>query len=120
MEGTGPASSLVPDGIHEFDWKIRGMDCADCAMKATKAVSRLPGIETCNISVTEGSARISLDISRGRVSKTNTVLESLGHSPKLDWMQVIGITPGEAATRLGTNRRGLRAVSYTHLRAHET
>ena len=108
MEGTGPASSLVPDGIHEFDWKIRGMDCADCAMKATKAVSRLPGIETCNISVTEGSARISLDISRGRVSKTNTVLESLGHSPKLDWMQVIGITPGEAATRLGTNRRGLR------------
>tara|TARA_B100000674_G_scaffold491132_1_gene508432 strand:- start:2919 stop:5462 length:2544 start_codon:yes stop_codon:yes gene_type:complete len=108
MEGTGPASSLVPDGIHEFDWKIRGMDCADCAMKATKAVSRLPGIETCNISVTEGSARISLDISRGRVSKTNTVLESLGHSPKLDWMQVIGITPGEAATKLGTDRKGLR------------
>ena len=88
------------------------MDCADCAMKATKAVSRLPGIETCNISVTEGSARISLDISRGRVSKTNTVLESLGHSPKLDWMQVIGITPGEA-TKLGTNRRGLRDAYWT-------
>tara|TARA_B100000927_G_scaffold78040_2_gene62123 strand:- start:1918 stop:4461 length:2544 start_codon:yes stop_codon:yes gene_type:complete len=108
MEDTGPASSLVPDGIHEFDWNIRGMDCADCAMKATKAVSRLPGIQNCNISVTEGSARISLDISRGRVSKTNTVLESLGHSPKLDWMQVIGITPGEAATKMGTNRNGLR------------
>lgn len=108
MEGTVSASSIVPDGIHEFDWKIRGMDCADCAMKATKAVSRLPGIQSCNISVTEGSARISLDISRGRISKTSAVLESLGHSPKLDWMQVIGITPREAANKLGTNRKGLR------------
>ena len=49
------------------------MDCADCAMKATKAVSRLPGIQNCNISVTEGSARISLDISRGRVSKLSLI-----------------------------------------------
>ena len=108
MEGEAPVSAIVPDGIHEFDWKIRGMDCADCAMKATKAVSRLPGIKSCNISVTEGTARISLDISRGRISRSCSVLESLGHSPKIDWIQAIGITPGEAARNLDTDRKGLR------------
>lgn len=108
MEEEGSVSAIVPDGIHEFDWNIRGMDCADCAMKATKAVSRLPGIKSCKISVTEGTARISLDISRGRISRSCSVLESLGHSPKIDWVQAIGVTPGEAAKNLGTNRKGLR------------
>ena len=108
MEEEGPVSTIVPDGVHEFDWNIRGMDCADCAMKATKAVSRLPGIKSCKISVTEGTARISLDISRGRISRSCSVLESLGHSPKIDWVQAIGVTPGEAAKNLGTNRKGLR------------
>ena len=75
MEEEGSVSAIVPDGIHEFDWNMRGMDCADCAMKATKAVSRLPGIKSCKISVTEGTARISLDISRGRtVSYTHLTL----------------------------------------------
>ena len=108
MKEEGSVSAIVPDGIHEFDWNIRGMDCADCAMKATKAVSRLPGIKSCKISVTEGTARISLDISRGRISRSCSVLESLGHSPKIDWVQAIGVTPGEAAKNLGTNRKGLR------------
>ena len=108
MEEEGSVSAIVPDGIHEFDWNIRGMDCADCAMKATKAVSRLPGIKSCKISVTEGTARISLDISRGRISRSCSVLESLGHSPKIEWVQAIGVTPGEAAKNLGTNRKGLR------------
>ena len=110
MEGEGSVSAIVPDGIHEFDWNIRGMDCADCAMKATKAVSRLPGIKSCKISVTEGTARISLDISRGKISRACSVLESLGHSPKIDWVQVIGVTPSEVAKSLGTNRKGLREI----------
>ena len=34
------------DGIFQFDWRIRGMDCPDCAMKASRAVNRLPGIQS--------------------------------------------------------------------------
>ena len=30
------------DGIFQFDWGIMGMDCPDCAMKASRAVNRLP------------------------------------------------------------------------------
>ena len=99
---------LTPDGVHDFEWSIRGMDCPDCAMKATKAVSRLPGVESCNISVTRGTARIGLDVSRGRISRASSVLESLGHSPGLEWSQVVGITPREAAKRVGKDRKGLR------------
>ena len=99
---------MTPDGVHDFEWSIRGMDCPDCAMKATKAVSRLPGVESCNISVTKGTARIGLDVSRGRISRASSVLESLGHSPGLEWSQVVGITPREAAKRVGKDRKGLR------------
>ena len=37
-------ADLAADGVHEFEWGIRGMDCPDCAMKATRAVSRLPAV----------------------------------------------------------------------------
>jgi len=32
------SSLLALDGIYNFDWNIRGMDCPDCAMKASKAI----------------------------------------------------------------------------------
>ena len=65
-------ADLAVDGVHEFEWAIRGMDCPDCAMKATRAVSRLPGIEECRVSATEGSVRLSLDIGRGQVSRASS------------------------------------------------
>jgi len=102
-------ADLAADGVHEFEWDIRGMDCPDCAMKATRAVSRLPGIEQCRVSATEGSVRISLDVGKGQVSRASSVLENLGHSPKEDWVSVVGLTPREAATRLGIERRALKS-----------
>ena len=92
-------ADLAADGVHEFEWAIRGMDCPDCAMKATRAVSRLPGIEQCRVSATEGSIRLSLDISRGQVSRASSVLENLGHSPDVEWLGVVGLTPREVAAR---------------------
>ena len=100
---------LAADGVHEFEWDIRGMDCPDCAMKATRAVSRLPGIEECRVSATQGSVRINVDVSRGRVSRASSVLENLGHSPEIDWLSVAGVTPKMAASRIGADRRKLRS-----------
>jgi len=99
---------LAADGLHEFEWDISGMDCPDCAMKATRAVSRLPGIEQCRISVTQGTVRLQVDVSRGRVSRASSVLENLGHSPEMDWLSVNGITPKMAASRIGVDKRKLR------------
>ena len=102
-------ADLAADGVHEFEGAIRGMDCPDCAMKATRAVSRLPGIEQCRVSATEGSVRLSLDIGRGQVSRASSVLENLGHSPDVEWLGVVGLTPREVAARLGIERRALRS-----------
>lgn len=101
---------LAADGVHEFEWNISGMDCPDCAMKATRAVSRLPGIEECRISVTQGTVRLQVDVSRGRVSRASSVLENLGHSPEESWMSVDRVTPKTAAARIGVDKRKLRST----------
>ena len=81
---------ITLDGIHTFDWSIRGMDCPDCAMKATRAVNRLPGVETCRISVSDGSVEVSQDISNGTISRVSSVLSSLGHDPDISWLELLG------------------------------
>ena len=101
-------ADLVIDGSYEIEWEIDGMDCADCAMKATRAVSRLPGIHKVNVSVTEGNVRFNLDMAKGRVSRVNSVLESLGHNPKIVWKAVSGLTPGRASSNLGIDRNTLK------------
>ncbi len=101
-------TDLVIDGTYEIEWEIDGMDCADCAMKATRAVNRLPGIHKVRVSVTEGNVRFNLDLAKGRISRVNAVLESLGHNPKIPWTTVLGVTPGRAASNLGIDRNTFR------------
>ena len=36
--------ALEIDGVHTFEWPIKGMDCPDCAAKAKRATQRLPGV----------------------------------------------------------------------------
>tara|TARA_Y100000588_G_scaffold389912_1_gene493911 strand:+ start:848 stop:3550 length:2703 start_codon:yes stop_codon:yes gene_type:complete len=96
------------DGVYDFDWGIRGMDCPDCAMKATRAVNRLPGVESCRISVAEGTVRISQDISSGTVSRASSVLSSLGHEPNVGWLRAVGANPDRLASGLGVDIKGLR------------
>ena len=96
------------DGIFQFDWGIRGMDCPDCAMKASRAVNRLPGIQSCKISVAEGTVEISQDISDGTVSRASSVLTSLGHEPDIGWLRAIGANPERIALSLGVDNKGLR------------
>ena len=101
-------ADLVVDGTYDIEWEINGMDCTDCAMKAKKAVNRLPGVNHVNISVTEGTVRLNLDLARGNVSRANSVLQSLGHEPMILWKSVSGITPNRAASNLGIERKALR------------
>ncbi|MEK9738603.1 MAG: cation transporter, partial [Euryarchaeota archaeon] len=101
-------AELVVDGVEQFEWQIRGMDCPDCAMKATRAVNRLPGTNEVIVSATEGSVRVNIDLARGRVSRVSSVLDSLGHSPDVEWRLVQGKTAGEVSNRLGIDRKGLR------------
>jgi Cd2+/Zn2+-exporting ATPase len=106
LESDGIEISL--DGTFQFDWGIRGMDCPDCAMKASRAVKRLPGIQSCRISVAEGTVEITQDISDGTVSRASSVLSSLGHEPDMGWLRAVGANPERVAMRMGVDTKGLR------------
>ena len=101
------SSLLALDGVYEFDWNIRGMDCPDCAMKASRAIRRLSGIEDCNVSATEGRVSISLDVARGKTSKVSSLLDKLGHSADVDWFSVAGQKVSDIESRTGLNRNKL-------------
>ena len=101
------SSLLALDGVYEFDWNIRGMDCPDCAMKASKAIRRLSGIEDCNVSATEGRVNISLDVARGKTSKVSSLLDKLGHSADVDWFSVSGQKVSDIESRTGLSRNKL-------------
>lgn len=101
-------ADLAVDGTYDIEWNINGMDCSDCAMKAERAVNRLPGVNSVNMSVTEGTVTLNLDLARGNVSRANLVLQNLGHDPMIPWQSVSGITPNRAASNLGIERKVLR------------
>ncbi len=101
-------ADLAVDGTYDIEWNINGMDCSDCAMKAKRAVNRLPGVNSVNMSVTEGTVTLNLDLARGSVSRANLVLQNLGHDPIIPWQSVSGITPTRAASNLGIERKVLR------------
>ena len=101
------SSLLALDGVYEFDWNIRGMDCPDCAMKASRAIRRLSGIEDCNVSATEGRVNISLDVARGKTSKVSSLLDKLGHSADVDWFSVSGQKISDIESRTGLSRNKL-------------
>ena len=50
----GEGSELSVDGMAEFEWDLRGLDCPDCAMKATTVIRRVPGVKEAIVSATEG------------------------------------------------------------------
>ena len=101
-------ADLAVDGTYDIEWNINGMDCTDCAMKAKRAVNRLPGVNSVNMSVTEGTVTLNLDLARGTVSRANLVLQNLGHNPIIPWQSVSGVTPNRAASNLGIERKVLR------------
>jgi len=102
--------SLEIDGVHTFEWPIKGMDCPDCAAKAKRATRRLPGVRQVNISATMGTASVTIDLGEGHTSKVSSLLNSLGHEPDLPWQRVQGITATGLAEKNGIGRTELRLL----------
>lgn len=102
--------SLDLDGVHTFEWPLKGMDCPDCAAKAKRATLRLPGVQESVISATMGTASLTIDLGAGQTARAASVLASLGHSPDLPWQQLRGVTASGLAARNGVERGALRGL----------
>ena len=102
--------SLEIDGVHTFEWPIKGMDCPDCAAKAKRATQRLPGVRKVNISANMGTASFVIDLGEGHTAKVSSLLKGLGHEPDLPWQRIQGVTATGLAERNNVNRTELRML----------
>ena len=64
---------MVASEIQSYTWEILGMDCPDCATKANQAISRMDGVESCDVSVIEGTISVSIDLSLITVSRISRI-----------------------------------------------
>lgn len=94
-------------GQHQVSWPLTGMDCPDCATKATRALNNLDQVVQCTVSATEGTVKLEVDLDNGPLSKANDVLRSLGHAPDIEHRLLVGVKASEVATRHGLDTRRL-------------
>ena len=60
------------------DIKVEGMDCQGCVKSVTRMLSGLPGVETVDVSLEEGRARVSYDPARSALSDMKRAVERAG------------------------------------------
>ena len=80
----------------------------ECATKANQAVSRIDGVESCEVSVMEGKISIDVDLSLTTVSRVSRVLDSIGFPSKRPWETVQGVTPKMVEDNRIIDRRTVR------------
>jgi Cd2+/Zn2+-exporting ATPase len=69
------------DDSRTTDFCIVGMDCADCAAKLEKRISKVPGVETARVNF--GASKMTV-IHNGPVAEILTTIEKMGYSGKMD------------------------------------
>ena len=86
-------------GSHTVTWPLIGMDCPDCASKATRALDHLNQVNSPVVSPTSGEVRLEIDLSLGTVAEAARVLRSLGHAPDLGHQMLKGVSAADLARR---------------------
>ena len=94
-------------GTYELGWPLLGMDCPDCASKATRALDTLHQANDIHVSATAGTVRFKIDLEYGHVAEVSSVLRSLGHAPDVDYLELAGAKATTIARRNGIDRRKL-------------
>ena len=94
-------------GTYELGWPLIGMDCPDCASKATRALDTLHQANDIHVSATAGTVRLKVDLEYGHIAEVSSVLRSLGHAPDVEHLELSGVKASSVAKRNGLERRKL-------------
>ena len=94
-------------GVQKARWSLSGMDCPDCAMKATRAIQRLDSVSECLVSATQGSVDVEINLEQGNLAQLNSILSSLGHAPEVEWLEIVGVKASRLSERLSMDGRSL-------------
>ena len=71
-------------GDYKVEWPLIGMDCPDCASKATKALNLMPQVSSPVVSATSGEVKLSVDLEKGLFLKSQTSSAHLDMLPILN------------------------------------
>ncbi|MGB1492859.1 MAG: heavy metal translocating P-type ATPase [Candidatus Poseidoniaceae archaeon] len=97
-------------GDYTVEWPLIGMDCPDCASKATKALNLMPQVSSPVVSATSGEVKLSVDLEKGALSEVSNVLRSLGHAPDTEHHHLKGVKAASVAKRNNTTLRELKKL----------
>ena len=93
-----------------MSWPLLGMDCPDCASKATRALNFLPQVKSTKVSATAGKVTIEVDLEYGSLSEASSVLRSLGHAPDVAFHEIVGVRSSQVAQRNEVDQRKLMKI----------
>ena len=97
-------------GDYKVEWPLVGMDCPDCASKATKALNLMPQVSSPVVSATSGEVKLSVDLEKGALSEVSNVLRSLGHAPDTEHHHLKGVKAANVAKRNNATLRELKKL----------
>lgn len=105
-------TSIIRQATGEFEvgWPLLGMDCPDCAGKATRALKTLVHINDSSVSATAGTVKLTVQLEYGSLSEASSVLRSLGHAPDVAYNELAGIRSSQVAQRNGVDQRKLAKI----------
>lgn len=105
-----PAVVEQATGMYEVMWPLLGMDCPDCASKATGALSYMKQVSESKITVTSGEVNLKVDLEHGPLSEVASVLRSLGHAADVEHHELVGAKASNVAKRNGVPVQKLERV----------
>ena len=92
-------------------YKVKGMHCASCAHHITKSLSKLSGVDECDVNVATETAKVTYDPEKVSVKEMNRAIEPMGYTlvgsaPKGDHstMDHSKMSADEHAAHLGINQ----------------
>ncbi len=94
-------------GIWNIGWEVFGIDCPDCALKITKSLNSLKGIEKTEVSITTTLVHFEIDLELQTISKVNSILCDLGYAPNAKWWEIEGISSKNTFKKLNLNENKL-------------
>lgn len=71
----------ISENSQTTDFCITGMDCADCAAKLEKRISKVPGVETAHVNFGASKMTVSHSVPAAEILST---IEKMGYSGKVD------------------------------------
>ena len=94
-------------GVWNVGWEVFGIDCPDCAIKISKSLNSLKGVNNTDVSITTALVTFEIDLEIQTISKVNNILCDLGYAPNAKWWELEGISSKNTLTKLGLNETKL-------------